>query len=151
SRPGHGQGTCITAGELANGSVPRSGHSRHVRGDRRPRPGRHPLVPSRMTSSRRLVPVVLVCIAVTCAALAENDDEARKARAAEADDLLIVHCSLPGQIRQLGRNSSYLSARRPARTTALDCRVRGGEYVVQDRASLKTALNVWLEKARSGD
>ncbi|MCC5869664.1 MAG: sel1 repeat family protein, partial [Gammaproteobacteria bacterium] len=69
----------------------------------------------------------------------------------DADDLLIVDCALPGQIRQLGRATTYVAPRRPERTTALDCRTRGGEYVVGDRASLRTSLAVWLEQARSGD
>ena len=34
-----------------------------------------------------------------------------------AEDLLIVDCLLPGQIRKLGRQATYLSARRPVRTT----------------------------------
>ena len=68
-----------------------------------------------------------------------------------AEDLLIVDCSLPGQIRQLGRATTYVAPRQPERTTALDCRIRGGEYVVRDRASLKSSLAVWLEQARSGD
>lgn len=68
-----------------------------------------------------------------------------------AEDLLIVDCSLPGQIRQLGRATTYVAPRRPERTTALDCRIRGGEYVVRDRASLKTSLAVWLEQAQAGD
>lgn len=76
---------------------------------------------------------------------------ATAAPAGDADDLLIVDCSLPGQIRQLGRATTYVAPRRPERTTALDCRVRGGEYVVRDRASLRTALAVWLEQARAGD
>lgn len=68
-----------------------------------------------------------------------------------ADDLVIVHCSLPGQIRQLGQRTTYVSPRRPTRTTALDCRVRGGEYVLQDAANTKTALSVWLESAKAGN
>jgi hypothetical protein len=76
---------------------------------------------------------------------------ASAAPAADADDLLIVDCALPGQIRQLGRATTYVAPRRPERTTALDCRIRGGEYVVRDRASLRTSLAVWLEQARSGD
>ena len=70
---------------------------------------------------------------------------------ASADDLLVVNCLLPGQLRQLGNRTTYMSARRPVRTTALDCRVRGGEYVLRDRANLKSAMKVWLQAARSGD
>lgn len=72
------------------------------------------------------------------------------AAAPTADDLIVVDCLLPGQIRQLARSTTYLSARRPVKTTAFDCRVRNGEYVVEDRASLSTALKVWLASAEAG-
>ena len=68
-----------------------------------------------------------------------------------AEDLMIVDCLLPGQIRKLGRQATYLSARRPVRTTQADCEIRGGEYVAYDRANYQTALKVWLEGAMSGD
>src|SRR5688572_17676529 len=64
-----------------------------------------------------------------------------------AEDLLIVDCLLPGQIRKLGRQATYLSARRPVRTTQADCEIRGGEFVSYDRANYQTALKVWLEGA----
>ncbi|MEM6817669.1 MAG: caspase family protein [Pseudomonadota bacterium] len=64
--------------------------------------------------------------------------------------LYIVDCLLPGQVRQLG-GRTFLSPRRPTRTTASDCRVRGGEYVAYDRADLKSALNVWMSAAEAGD
>jgi uncharacterized protein len=66
------------------------------------------------------------------------------------EDLEIVDCLLPGQVRQLG-NMSYLAPRRPTHTTASDCRIRGGEYVAYDRADLKSALGVWLPAAQAGD
>lgn len=69
---------------------------------------------------------------------------------ATVSDLYIVDCLLPGQVRQLG-NSTYLTPRRPTRTTAQDCRLRGGEYVAFDRADYKTALKVWLPAAEAGD
>ena len=65
-------------------------------------------------------------------------------------DLEIVECLLPGQVRQLG-NRSYISPRRPTRTTTADCRIRGGEYVAYDRADVKSALRFWLSTAESGD
>jgi hypothetical protein len=65
-------------------------------------------------------------------------------------DLEIVDCLLPGQTRVLG-NRPILTQRRPVKTTASDCRIRGGEYVDFDRADLKTALKVWLEAAEAGD
>lgn len=71
--------------------------------------------------------------------------------AVTVDDLYIVDCLLPGQVRQMGGNFTYLSARRPIRTTAKDCAIRGGEYVAYDRASYATALKVWLPAAQQGD
>ena len=68
-----------------------------------------------------------------------------------AQDLQVVDCLLPGQVRQLGRQQTYVSRRRPVRTTALDCGIRGGEYVAYDRADYRTALHVWLEAAEGGD
>ena len=69
---------------------------------------------------------------------------------ARREDLEIVDCLLPGQVRQLG-SMSYLAPRRPTHTTASDCRLRGGEYVAYDRADLKSALGVWLQAAQAGD
>lgn len=65
-------------------------------------------------------------------------------------DLHVVDCLLPGQVRMLG-NTSYMTPRRPTRTTAADCRTRGGEYVAYDRADYKTALSVWMPAAQEGD
>jgi TPR repeat protein len=68
-----------------------------------------------------------------------------------AEDLMIVDCLLPGQIRRLGSQTTFMSARRPIRTTQADCQIRGGEYVSFDRANYQTALKVWMESAMSGD
>jgi hypothetical protein len=65
-------------------------------------------------------------------------------------DLEIVDCLLPGQVRQLG-NASFLSQRRPLRTTASECSIRGGEYVAYDRADLASALRIWMQAAEAGD
>ena len=70
--------------------------------------------------------------------------------AGKADEFLVVDCLLPGQIRQLGR-ITYLTARRPVKTSARDCQIRGGEYLAFDRANYATALKVWLEPAKKGD
>ena len=69
----------------------------------------------------------------------------------DPQELQIVDCLLPGQIRQLGSQQTFVSRRRPVRTTALDCKIRGGEYVAYDRANYQTALKVWLETAETGD
>ncbi len=70
-------------------------------------------------------------------------------RSADAFD--VVDCLLPGQIRQLGTRVTYLTDRRPIRTTAEDCAIRGGEYVALDRADYGTALTVWMSAAEGGD
>lgn len=68
-----------------------------------------------------------------------------------ADLLMVVDCLLPGQVRTLGQRTTYLSARRPARLTARDCQIRGGEYVAYDRADSRSALGAWLPQAEQGD
>jgi len=68
----------------------------------------------------------------------------------EADGLYVVDCLLPGQVRRLG-NSTYMTPRRPVRTTVTDCSIRGGEYTAWDRADYRTALKVWLPAAEAGD
>jgi hypothetical protein len=68
-----------------------------------------------------------------------------------ADDLLPVDCLLPGQIKKLGQSMIYLTPRRPTKTSALDCAIRGGEYVAYDRSDYATALKVWLPQAQEGD
>jgi hypothetical protein len=58
---------------------------------------------------------------------------------------------LPGQIRQLGREVTYVTRRQPVKTTGRDCEIRGGEYVAFDRANYATALKIWLPPAEKGD
>lgn len=65
------------------------------------------------------------------------------------NELMIVNCMLPGQIRKLG-NMVYKTPRRPVRTTAADCEIRGGEYVAYDRADYRSALHVWMPRAKAG-
>src|SRR5262249_49419554 len=67
------------------------------------------------------------------------------------EDLLIVDCLLPGQMRKLGKSATFMGARRPIRTTQADCETRGGEYVASDRANYQTALKVWMAQAELGD
>jgi len=65
--------------------------------------------------------------------------------------LLVIDCLLPGQVRKLGGQMTYLSPRRPSKTTAVDCEIRGGEYVAYDRANYATSLAVWMPQAEGGD
>jgi predicted nucleic acid-binding Zn-ribbon protein len=68
----------------------------------------------------------------------------------ELDKITIVTCLLPGQIRKLGGQFTYLTARRPIKTTASDCEIRGGEYVAFDRSDYATALKTLLPEAQAG-
>jgi Caspase domain/Sel1 repeat len=106
------------------------------------------------TRKNELHPAML-CVAallVAAAGLLAPVPEARATvQTRNPEDLLIVDCLLPGQVRKLGRSSNYMSARRPIRTTQADCEIRGGEYVSYDRANYQTALKVWLGQADAGD
>src|ERR1700688_976629 len=97
---------------------------------------------------------ILIAAAVSAGSCVNAPSQTDRAAATKGivrrEDLEIVDCLLPGQVRQLG-NSSYLTPRRPTHTTAADCRIRGGEYVAYDRADLKSALGVWLPAAQAGD
>lgn len=68
-----------------------------------------------------------------------------------ADEYSTVDCLLPGQMRRLGTHVTFVTARRPTRTTAEDCAIRGGEYTASDRADYKTSLKLWLDAAQEGD
>lgn len=77
--------------------------------------------------------------------------EELRATVEPGNEFLVVDCLLPGQIRRLGQQVTYVTARRPLRTTTEDCVIRGGEYIAADRADYKTALKVWLATAEGGD
>ena len=98
----------------------------------------------------RFLALIASCGLVLCCAetLASRPGESASQN---ADELLVVDCLLPGRVRQLGQQMTYLTARRPIKTTASDCAIRGGEYTAYDRASYATALKVWLEPAKAGD
>ena len=94
-----------------------------------------------------LLPMLLIVASVAPSA---TDQGAAKKGMVKRSDLEIVDCLLPGQVRQLG-NTSFLTQRRPIRTTTSECSIRGGEHVAYDRADLKSALRVWLQTAEGGD
>lgn len=110
------------------------------------RPARVPRVPTSSRFASALAVGVLSLVAGASAPVAAQDGPSVR----NAEDLLVVDCLLPGQIRQLGRQASFMSARRPIRTTQADCQIRGGEYVAYDRANYQTALKVWLDAAMGG-
>jgi caspase domain-containing protein/Sel1 repeat-containing protein len=102
-------------------------------------------------------PVALLLLLLTCSGCAPGGAPRPEPTAnapqgvAKVDDLLVVDCLLPGQIRRLGGQVTYVTARRALKTSARDCEIRGGEYVAFDRANYATALKVWLPLAKQGD
>ncbi|MDZ7924351.1 MAG: caspase family protein [Marinagarivorans sp.] len=80
----------------------------------------------------------------------KNEKTTATEGATNKEDLYIVDCKLPGQLMRLG-NMQYLAPRRATKTTAVDCRIRGGEYVEYDRADYRSALGVWLPPAQEGN
>ena len=100
---------------------------------------------------RKLAALSALVLAAACAsAVAQNDADPALEGYTAVQDLQIVDCLLPGQMRVVG-GRPYLTPRRPARLSAADCRNRGGEYLVYDRANYRAALNVWLDAAEGGD
>lgn len=103
--------------------------------------------------------VVVTAVITTWLGLSGCQSQATKAETAQnlskiggdPDKLLIVDCLLPGQVRKLGSNMTYVSPRRPIKTSASECEIRGGEYVAFDRADYRTSLRVWLPQAQEGD
>lgn len=106
---------------------------------------------------KRRFPMALLSAAIGCLALWGSAtavgaaQRSPKAQVDSADDLMVVDCLLPPKVRRLGRRATYLAARKPIRATAVECRIRGGEYTAPDQANLGTALRVWLPAAKGGD
>ncbi|MGI9305067.1 MAG: hypothetical protein ACR2RB_20530, partial [Gammaproteobacteria bacterium] len=99
--------------------------------------------------ARTLIIALLVFVvgcATNPASVQSTDNQAR-----DANELLIIDCLLPGQVRKLGTNATYITPRRPVRTSSSDCEIRGGEYTSYDRANYATALKIWLPVAQEGD
>lgn len=108
----------------------------------------------RITSAWRLLGMVAITVAgaggASVAAGRGDATDVPVRGVVKRQDLEIVDCALPGQVRVLG-GRTYISPRKPAKLIVTECRVRGGEYVEYDRANLQTALKVWLESAQLGD
>jgi hypothetical protein len=77
--------------------------------------------------------------------------QAAKVTPQNVNKVFIVDCLLPGQVRRLGSSVNYITPRRPIRTSAIDCEIRGGEYVAFDRSDYATALKIWMPQAQQGD
>src|SRR5437867_8539960 len=115
---------------------------------------------SKRSVARAGAPLVLVGLVASLAgcssgALTAEDSgrppAARSASPVRAEQLYVIDCLLPAQIRKLGRAMTYLGSRRAVKTSAVECEIRGGEYVAYDRADYATALRVWLPLAQEGD
>lgn len=101
-----------------------------------------------MSVATRILRPALVVLLAAGAAPALAQDPGSTPTAVQA--LQVVDCLLPGQVRVVG-GRTYLTPRRPTRTTASDCGARGGEYLAYDRADYRSALAVWLPAAEQGD
>lgn len=101
------------------------------------------------TGSRHSLMTLMVAVLTGCAATPSSVAPAGANR--DPNSLLVVDCLLPGQVRRLGTRLTYMSPRRPIKTAASVCEIRGGEYVAYDRSNFATALKIWLPKAQEGD
>ena len=112
-------------------------------------------VPKRASRSTRMtVMFSALLFLASCASdapVVTTPTAARDVAPGDVDKLYVVDCLLPPQVRSLGQSINYLAARQPIKTTAIDCQIRGGEYVAYDRADFATSLKVWLPKAQEGD
>ena len=106
---------------------------------------------SRATKKTLMSGAVAVSVFVVGCASQPNAPTPDFANTRDANSLVVTDCLLPGQVRQLGSRRSYLTPRRPIKTTISDCEIRGGEYVAYDRANYATALKIWLPRAQEGD
>lgn len=104
---------------------------------------------SKLTLS--VVVALMTVIVGGCAQQAKQVGMASDNKQVDVEKLFIVDCLLPGQVRKLGGKMTYLTPRRPIKTSAIDCEIRGGEYVAYDRSDYRTALKVWLAGAKAGD
>lgn len=92
----------------------------------------------------------VLLIAWSTAARRDASPPAAGTAALQADDLVLVDCRLAPKIKRIG-GRTYTVAGKPVRTTAVDCRIRGGEYTVYDRSNYATSLKLWLAEAEKGD
>jgi hypothetical protein len=68
--------------------------------------------------------VAMTLMAAGCAGGAQS--QGTPVVSGQAAGSALVTCLVPGQIRQLDNNVTYLTAPRPVTTTARDCELRGG-------------------------
>ena len=99
------------------------------------------------------VALIVLFLAAVCAstdAQVPAGAPALKRPPTKADDVLIVVCKLPPRIFGVGAMRRMVPG--PIiKTDGRDCEIRGGTWVVYDRADYRTALEVFREKADKGD
>ena len=101
-----------------------------------------------------LVAIALICSIWGCQGVQEAAKTSSNPAAGmphSGDELLVVDCLLPGQIRKLGRRWSISHRKGRSRPQRRIARIRGGDYVAYDRSDYATALKVWLTPAKEGD
>jgi hypothetical protein len=98
-----------------------------------------------------VVSSLVLAVVVTAPVPPDGRHSSAWAAVQNADQFLIVDCLLPGKIKQLGTQVTFVGQRQAIRTSASDCAIRGGEYTSYDRADYGTALQVWMEPANGGD
>lgn len=69
----------------------------------------------------------------------------------EADEYRIVTCRQPERVVKIGRRTTKVIPGRLIKTSARDCEIRGGRYIAEDPGSDRKVLEIWLERARTGD
>jgi uncharacterized protein len=104
---------------------------------------------------RAWMAAVAVLLLVACAQRPDalerlNRQAPNAAQATDDAALLIVHCLLPGQVRQLGAFSTSITPRRAVKVSAQDCGNSGGEFA-SPQTDPVGALKLWLPFANSGD
>jgi len=103
-----------------------------------------------MKTYNKLLAFLLVLL-LGCTKTSQSVLDQKIASTENGDSLMIVDCLLPAQVRKLGQLGVFATARRPIKSTASECEIRGGEYVAYDRSNYATALKVWLPKAQAGE
>ena len=93
---------------------------------------------------------VLILLASACSSTGETTAFSGEF-SEKGDELLVVDCLLPGEVRTLTSNIRHVTSKRPVKTTGEECADRGGEFTAFDRADYKTALKVWMQQAVEGD
>src|SRR5690349_13757603 len=76
------------------------------------------------TGARRRISVLAAALLASVGWVAPAD--VRAADPSSGDAYMVVDCLLPGQVRKLGRTATFITPRRPIRTSGMNCEIRGG-------------------------